>query len=265
LAADDASEQHYGAHMASGDPGARFRAVVFDFFGTLVPSAPPTVWLDHAQRVAAPMGLPGEALMELLHSSFADRAVGALGDLPSTLRALARRLDVEPTPDQLSRACQVRRDVHAQLFEPRPDALAVLDELRAAGLRIGVLTDCTVELPEAWSGLPLARRIDEPVFSCSVGMRKPDPGLFALIAARLAVPPSSCLYIGDGGGRELTGATEAGMTAVLLAERDHGVDSAFEVEADWGGLRISRLAEVPTLVFAKTSQPPLRVRGSRGP
>lgn len=138
----------------------------------------------------------------------------------------------------------MRRDVQESTFTFRPEAIPVLTRLREHGFRIGMLSDCTIELPEAWPRLAVAELVDVPVFSCLERTRKPDPRLFRKVAAGLRVPPGQCLYVGDGGGRELTGATEVGMRAVLLAGPDWRPHGARDREPDWPGLRISSLTEL---------------------
>ena len=54
------------------------------------------------------------------------------------------------------------------------------------------------------------------VFSCTVGIRKPDPRLYRIAITKLRVEADRCLYVGDGGHDELGGAARAGMTAILL-------------------------------------------------
>ena len=69
------------------------------------------------------------------------------------------------------------------MFGLRPETLGVIGALRDRGLPIGLVSDCTIELPEAWSGLPVAPLVDVPLFSCLEGTRKPDPRLFRKVAA----------------------------------------------------------------------------------
>jgi putative hydrolase of the HAD superfamily len=116
--------------------------------------------------------------------------------------------------------------------------------LRDRGLRIGLVSDCTSELPDAWPRLAVAPFVDAPVFSCVERTRKPDPRLFHAVADRLPADPAACLYIGDGGGRELTGASSIGMRAVLLAGPDWHEHRDHRTEADWAGPRISSLLDL---------------------
>jgi putative hydrolase of the HAD superfamily len=160
-------------------------AVVFDFFGTLTPVSPDQVWAGNASKIAAALGVPADALRTVLDESFPERITGALGDVRQTLRVLADRLGARPSDDQLAEASEVRREIQESMFALRPEALPVIRSLRAAGLKIGLLSDCTSELPDAWARLPLADLVDAPVFSCVERTRKPDPRLFRTVAANL--------------------------------------------------------------------------------
>ncbi|MFC4057087.1 hypothetical protein ACFOWE_02195 [Planomonospora corallina] len=70
-------------------------AVIFDFFGTLTPSTPSHVWDEHAARSAAVLGIPARDWCAALDASFPERAVGSLGDLSATFRALVQRCGAE--------------------------------------------------------------------------------------------------------------------------------------------------------------------------
>ncbi|HEX5188330.1 MAG TPA: HAD-IA family hydrolase [Streptosporangiaceae bacterium] len=221
-----------------------FTAVIFDFFATLTPSTPEHVWAEHTARSAAPLGLDPSDWRQALDDSWAERATGVLGDLPATFRELARRHGAEPGERALAAACAARRAAQHELFRFRPDALAVLEQVRARGFRLGVLSDCTIELADAWQRLPVAALVDARVLSCEQGRRKPDPVLFTTIARELGVAPADCLYVGDGGGGELSGASACGMHAVMLRADDWHTSVAHSREDDWAGPWVRTLSAV---------------------
>ena len=224
-----------------------YSAVVFDFFGTLTPSIPGHVWDEHAARSSEPLGIPAARWREALDASFPERALGSLGDLESSFRALAGRCGVEPDTDALAAACANRIASQLEIFGLREDALSTIAALRDRGLRVGVLSDCTSELAESWSTLPLSKHVDAVVFSCAEGRRKPDRHLFEAIATRLGVPAAECLYIGDGGGYELTGARGYGMTPYMLRASDWYDNDAYSREDDWAGPYVDALSAVVDL------------------
>ena len=60
--------------------------------------------------------------------------------------------------------------------------------------------------------------------------------------------PDQCLYIGDGGSQELTGAEAVGMTAVRLAAPDLKNHLVFDQDDTFDGQTITTLTDVLTLV-----------------
>lgn len=226
------------------------RGVIFDFFGTLTLGVGVDERDAGAARLAEALGVEPAPFTAVLTATFYERATGRWGDLASTLREVARRCGVEPSAAQLDEACRVRVANETGFLRLRPEAPAVVEELRRDGLVLGLISDCTHELPDQWSGLPLAPHFAAATFSVTAGRHKPDPSLYAETAAGMGVDPSRCLYVGDGGSEELTGAAEAGMTPVLLHAPDSEGALVYRRQQDWAGAVVHSLAEVPALVRA---------------
>ncbi|MEV4756359.1 HAD-IA family hydrolase [Micromonospora sp. NPDC049559] len=87
--------------------------------------------------------------------------------------------------------------------------LDVLDALRADGHPLALVSNATSDTAEAWPDGPLARRFDVAVFSCEVGLAKPDPAIYRAAADRLGADPAGCVFVGDGADGELAGAADA--------------------------------------------------------
>ena len=221
------------------------RAVVFDFYGTLTVSATAAARRAGAARIAAELGIPAERLQEAIATTFTERATGACGDLEQTMRWLAERCGCAPEPDQLAKACDIRREtetVYASAL--RPEAEPTMRALKERGLQNGLLSDCTHELPDVWPSLAVAPYVDHAVFSVIAGLRKPHPSLYTAVVSALDVAPADCLYVGDGGSGELTGATEAGMTALRLDAPDVADAIVYDADTAWTGRSIRSLDEV---------------------
>ena len=56
---------------------------------------------------------------------------------------------------------------------------------------------------------------DDAVFSCNVGLLKPDKQIYELAMKRLNVLPEQCLFVGDGGSNELCGAKSANIRTIF--------------------------------------------------
>lgn len=226
----------------------RFDAVVFDFFGTLTLPVTHATQVEAVSPIAGLMGVATEDLMTVLASSFNDRCLGRWGSFEETMRHLAQAVGFEPSAPELEEICRVRLDAQrTHLVRVRGGAEQVLAALGVDGLRVGLVSDCTHDLVMIWPELELSSHIESPVFSVDVGAKKPDPALYLAAAERLGVEPERCLYVGDGGSNELTGAAAVGMTPVLLDDPVGRTAIVYDRDR-WDGATIGSLDEVLRLV-----------------
>ena len=217
-----------------------YRAVVFDFFGTLTEAVQRG---PGHNRVAAMLGCPALAFARALDETFTDRSTASLGDAIGSLDVVARLAGGRPTVAALRSAYAARIDAIRADTRLRPDAVAVLRALRRGGLRTAVVSDCTPELAEFWPELPIAGLLDARVLSTEERHHKPDPWMYIAAAVRIGVEPLSCLYVGDGGSHELSGAAAVGMTPVKLAAADLSRHLVFRPDP-WHGPEVPTLTEV---------------------
>ncbi len=104
---------------------------------------------------------------------------------------------------------QVLRDVDPQVFQ-------MLRTVRARGLKIGLISNALPEEVRAWETCPLRDHVAPVLFSCSVGMMKPDPEIYAAACAEMGVRPTEAYFVGDGGYDELRGAAAVGMQPIQV-------------------------------------------------
>ncbi len=96
-------------------------------------------------------------------------------------------------------------------------AAEALDRLRAAGLRLGVVSNSDGRVEEALVAAGLRDRFEVVLDSALAGVEKPDPAIFRAALDALGVAPAEALYVGDLYEVDVMGARAAGMEAVLLA------------------------------------------------
>jgi putative hydrolase of the HAD superfamily len=224
------------------------RAVVFDFYGTLTPGRRPVEQVRARAEQAAALGLDPGGFDAEMTATVDARFRGAGADVPGSLIWVAGRLGVLPGEDAVRAAAAVRLATERRFGEPRPEAAAVLAGLRERGLRIGVVSDCSAELPVYFAELPIAGLVDAPVFSFLTGHRKPEPENYLTCCAALRVAPGECLYVGDGGSDELTGARAVGMRAVHLSVTGETDSLVYGRHLHWDGEVITSLPDVLALV-----------------
>jgi putative hydrolase of the HAD superfamily len=109
-------------------------------------------------------------------------------------------------------------------FELYEDALPVLDDLRAHGLRIGLVSNGIRDLTEFVAHHRLD--VDAIVDSRSHGYVKPHPTIFRAALERLGVDAGAAAMVGDSPEEDIEGARALGMRAILIdrADRHHDVE-----------------------------------------
>lgn len=199
-----------------------YRAVVFDLWDTLV-VWPQDEWNHFYGRMADSLGIEHERFTEAWVEQYDLRATGPL---EPSVHAVCKHLGVDG--DRVQGLIDVRVDWTREVLVPRPGAVDVLDELRRRGYRIGLISVCSEEVPTLWEHTKLASRIDEAVFSCSVGVAKPDPRIYRIAAERLGVETSECLFVDDQPGF-VEGARVAGMDALRLGGEIERLEDVLEL------------------------------------
>jgi putative hydrolase of the HAD superfamily len=222
-----------------------FRAVVFDFFGTLTRSVQRGP--QHAE-IARALGCDPDVVVGVLNRTFHTRARGTFGSAEATLRWVTEQAGGRPRAAQLAAAMPAKINALRADTVLRTEAVGTLAALKELGLATALISDCTHELPAFLPGLPVAALLDVRVFSVELGVCKPDPRIYLATCNQLGVSPQECLYVGDGGSQELTGAEAVGMTAVRLAAPDLGDHLVFNQDTAFRGRTITSLTEVLDLV-----------------
>jgi epoxide hydrolase-like predicted phosphatase len=69
--------------------------------------------------------------------------------------------------------------------------------VKARGLKTAILTNNIAEYGEYWLASFPSAEVDVIVDSSRVGMRKPEPAIYAHTAAELAVDPAACVFLDD--------------------------------------------------------------------
>ncbi|WP_327029874.1 HAD-IA family hydrolase [Micromonospora sp. NBC_01740] len=213
--------------------------MIFDLFHTLIQGAD-----EERDRVVGEMavmvGVAPAELVAAYHATWRDRLVR--WDVEETIRILAGRLGGTPTIEQVTRAGKHRRALGRRVLDSISAAtLDVLDALRSDGHPLALISNATSDTAEAWPQSPLAQRFDVAVFSCDVGLAKPDSAIYHLAAEHLGVGPAECVFVGDGADGELAGAAAVGMTVFRTTEHN-------DTDPGWGGLAFDTLGDLPAIL-----------------
>ncbi len=105
-----------------------------------------------------------------------------------------------------------------RLFDDVP---SVIERLRSAGLRLGIVTNgYTAMQSRKVRHHSLQTRVDFVLISEEAGAHKPERAIFDLALAQAQVAARQALFVGDTPPSDIEGALSAGLHAVLIDPRD---------------------------------------------
>jgi putative hydrolase of the HAD superfamily len=240
--------------IRDGSSGRPPRALLLDAMGTLLTFAPPAPLLREALRERLGEDVGAAAAAQAIRAEIAYyRAHLHLGRDADSLAALRRasaeamRPVLGPAAARAPGGLLTDALLAALRFRAFPDAAPALRALRAAGLRLVVVSNWDVSLRERLAETGLEALVDATVASAPFGAAKPDPAIFAhALGLAGGVAPADAWHVGDSLEADVAGARAAGIAAALLRRGDDRVR-----RPGLAGARvpvIASLAELPALV-----------------
>ncbi len=154
-------------------------------------------------------------------------------------RDLSARTDVEYTATRALRDTLTRHGYPGvpdqivaraleSFFEPEemdwvsyPDARQTLEQLRARGLKVGLISNATDDgfIQRITRGSGLHEYMDPVISSAALPWRKPDPRIFRFVLDGWNLQPEEVIMVGDWPSADILGAHRAQMLAVLIEGR----------------------------------------------
>ena len=187
------------------------KAVIFDMFETLV-----TLFVGKtyfSEDIAADVGVPLEKFRKEWHVIEHERSIGKY-TIEEGLELVLKSLGVY-SPEVLKLVVNNRRSALEDTFSAIPEeSVQLLKELKARGIKTGLMTNTFSDERDMIRSCKLFPYFDVPLISFEQGICKPAPELYKKMTELLGVEAGECLFVGDGGSRELYGAREAGMHTV---------------------------------------------------
>ena len=227
----------------------KYDAVLFDLFGTLIDVFPQSVYNDVTRQITTILAVPHDEYHKQWMKCSTERNRGDFGSTEDDIRHVCGILGACPDPEQIAKATELRLNLQRRNQTPRAGAIDTLRKLREMGMKIALVSDSYSDVTRVWMESEFAPLMDAAVFSCDLGVTKPNPALYKTAYERLGVRPDRCMYVGDGGGHELTGAKALGIHPVLMrVDYDHEHDAGRPDLAGWQGPRVTSVPGVLDLI-----------------
>lgn len=240
------------------------RAVLFDMGGTLE-----DIYFDDALRLEATRGLSAILQAHQLDPGLKVADLYALVDAGMKKYAQWReRTDRELPPEEVwtefvftgglpqARLAEIGEelafyyDTHFYTRTLRPEVPAVLQALRARGLRLGLISNTFSrgQVPHNLARYGIRDCFEAVIISSSFGRRKPHPSILLEGARQLSVPPAACAYVGDTVSRDVSGARRAGYGLAIQIKSFLTTRSDTEKDTEPPDAVITALDQVVALV-----------------
>ncbi|MBO4688500.1 MAG: HAD-IA family hydrolase [Clostridiales bacterium] len=187
------------------------KACIFDMYETLVTLFTGRIYFS--DDFAAELGLPYSEYRDAWHATEDDRTTGRMTFEEGAAKALKQI--GRYTPEAVALLMRKRHESQSDTFGSIPkETFELLSELKQRGIKIGLISNCFSDERDMIRASALMPYFDAVRLSYEVGIRKPVLKVYHSIAEELGVRTDECLFVGDGGSRELQGAEKAGMTPV---------------------------------------------------
>ncbi|MBI3670373.1 MAG: HAD-IA family hydrolase [Acidobacteria bacterium] len=214
------------------------KAVTFDFYNTLVYHRAGVGRGRQYQNYLSAVGFTSDpwehqvlyAVFEHYGSSYSPalRDEAKLSFWTEFTRLLFERTGVHTSGviDHTAHSPAIRDIMGPTCFAVFDEVPQVLRQLRAAGFRLGVISDWQKGLAHFCEELGIGTYLDVVVASGQAGFQKPDPRLFEIACERMKISPREILHVGDSDA-DIEGARAAGFSVALLVRS--GESTAREV------------------------------------
>jgi putative hydrolase of the HAD superfamily len=231
----------------------KLEAVIFDLFGTLVEDFMFSIGASNI-NLAEILGVPHDPFTQMWRQTTDMRVNGTFQSVEAAIVHVSDAIGAPAAPKQLERAVRSRLQQIKGGLKPKPDAIETLTRLKQSGCKLGLLSNCSIEIPVLWPETEFADLFDSAVFSSKVYLKKPDPAIFKVACERLGVAPKDCLYVADGENYELATAASVGLHPVLIRNQlSQRRPKLFREAEEWRGDVVAALPEVLMLVGLETA------------
>lgn len=195
-------------------------ALLFDFGGTL--DSDGQHWLDRFYAIYPAVGLPEVPKSQIKEAFYwadeqleRDPTIGKAG-----LRDMMERHVACQFQKLGLKNAELQAETAAAFYKPADRILRrnrhVLEKLSHSRLKLGIISNFYGNIEALCEEFALTPHLDLIFDSAVIGMKKPDPKLFALASERLSVPSEEIAFIGDSFERDILPAKSLGMKTFWL-------------------------------------------------
>lgn len=198
------------------------KAIFFDLFFTLVVPS-----YDEKDNEFSILNLSLDEWEKYAENDtlYKERALGLVESEKDIINRIVSTIPFEIGDDQKEKVLLARENrMKAALQNVSKDIIEVLKKIKTRKIMIGLISNADIIDCKYWRQSVLSEFFDDDIFSCNVGILKPEKAIYKLAMQHLNVLPEESVFVGDGGSNELRGAKSVGMKTIFT--------EALEIKSD---------------------------------
>ena len=209
------------------------RAVLFDFYSTLIDQGDTDSWITAAQEslgasISDATRAELNGYLDHIWNNVSEFDPNSERDKSSAKhREIFEQVLAERFPDFSPELVEALYDKQTDSWVAYADAVPVLGALRAEGVKTAIVSNAGIDIRPVIVRTGLINVIDKAVISGEVGVVKPQPEIFTIALDALEVSAEDTLMVGDSAGDDSGGARIGIRTLLLPRTRGvlHGLDA----------------------------------------
>ena len=193
-----------------------YEVIMFDLFYTLINTRDNEEEKIHESDLIA---VERELWTKVCDLQVFERSIGTAGKPFDIIKKAVHVLDPNADDEFINSILSARVErIRRTLIDVNTSNIKVLYRLKEMGFKLCLISNADVIDIIPWDESPLRDIFDEVIFSCDVGVAKPNRQIYEVAMNRLDVVSNNCIFVGDGGSSELKGAKEVGIDTILTTQ-----------------------------------------------
>ena len=154
------------------------------------------------------------------------RGTGLVKFPKDIIEEILRNFDVQVSDEEKKEILSLRIERFKNaLTKVDEEIISTLVKIKEKGIKLCLISNADKIDILHWEDSPLAKLFNEVIFSCDVGILKPDKKIYEIALEKMNAEASQGIFIGDGGSDELLGAKSVGLNTIMVS---HPLKREFE-------------------------------------
>jgi len=189
---------------------------LFDLFHTLVRIEP---YFKIEKREYNILGITQSEWTSFTEYDYQNRALGYIKRPEVIVENIVKNINKNTSEEVIEQIYRIRKErFRTALVNIKPNILDTIKKLVEKGKTLILVSNADVFDKMSWDESPLSSYFSETIFSCDIGIMKPDKEIYLHAIQSVDANIYSSVFIGDGGHDELLGAKKIGLDTILTTE-----------------------------------------------